>query len=127
MTAPNWRSDLDDVLGSVQRLNDSLRAIDRDQAATVAGQLRKANFTIWSMVNELEAGHQAYLWDVGGMIAAIEAAHDEDDLELSSIFVTLANDGILKVADKKLVDKAKRYGLDPDDYLKHPHPQGDET
>lgn len=95
------------------RLSDSLREIDRKDAEATARRLRSANATIWRMVNELEASHQEFLWNVGALIAAIEEAHDEDDLEMASIFVQLANDGVLKVAVKRLIAVAEHYGLDP--------------
>ena len=119
MKEPDWRSDLDAVLGSIERLNDSLRAIDRHESIAVSDQLRAANKKLWRMVNELEASNKEYIWDVGAILEAIEESHPD----IVATFVTLVDAKALRINHQALIDAARDYGVDPDDYLSSPHPR----
>lgn len=113
---PAWREPLDRVLGGIETLDDTLRAMPGHDAMGVSRQLRTANRKLWSITNSLEAAHTVYLYDTYSMLRAMAS---NAMLDMAELWVALVESGVLTINHRKLVELAPRHGVNPEDYLIH--------
>ena len=112
--AADWQEDLDAVLGSVERLDKSLRGLPRAEAGAIARRLRGANSRLWRYINELEAHHVEHLYDIHAMVRAM--AERIDPFDIPELWITLNESGALKMNPKAIIEQARKVGVNPDDY-----------
>ncbi len=112
--AAEWQDDLDAVLGSVERLDKSLKGLPRADAGRIAGRLRGANSRLWRYINELEAHHVEHLYDIHGLVRAM--AERTDPFDIAELWITLNQRGAIKMNPKAIIEQARKAGVNPDDY-----------
>lgn len=121
---PTWRQHLDDVLSAIHRLDETAIAITQSEAGEIAKTLRGLNRTVWGIINTLEAGHLEHLYNVNGMIADMAKLQH---ITQGEAWLELTESGALSVRTGKLIQSARKLGLNPEEYLQLPADEEGET
>lgn len=112
--AEPWEDALDAALGSINRLDEALRALPKDKAGETGTRLRQANRTVWNLVNQLEAHQVEHLYDIHAMLRELAK---RNQLDLPDLWIELVQGGALKINTKTLIETARKKGIKPEDYL----------
>ena len=112
--AEEWQEALDVVLGGIANLDERLMSMPPESGRQTSHRLKEANRTVWRIFNRLESDYVLHLYDVAGLLRAIvEKGH----LGISELIVQLADNGVIRVNESKLIAYAQAEGIHTDDFL----------
>lgn len=112
-TTDPWQAPLDTLRSAASQLDETLVHVEGPDLSAVIGVLRATNRTLWRMIDQLEAGRVAYLYDVAGLLRQVY----EDNIDHTSNWMELAENGVLTLNHKELLKLAAKRGIDVSDYL----------
>ncbi len=112
--AEAWKDALDVVLGGIATLDDSLMTMPPESGRQTSHRLKEANRTVWRIFNRLESDYVLHLYDVAGLLRAIA---DAGHIGISEMLVQLADNGVIRVNESKLIAYAQAEGIHTDDFL----------
>lgn len=111
-----WQAPLDTLRAATAELDATLVHVEGEDLTTTIGVLRATNRALWRMIDQLEAGRVAYLYDMAGLLRQVY----EENLDVTSNWLELADNGVLGINPKELLKFAEKRGIDVSGFLATP-------
>lgn len=123
-SSPPFQDPLDKLRSAADELDKVLVHVPGSQLSEISGVLRGVNRQLWRMIDQLEAGRVAYLYDTYGLIRRVAEASGVDHIDA---WIELAEAGVVKLNHKELLKLGEKRGIDVTEYMEEPDDDGDDV